>query len=60
MKCPYVIHRRMVTQSSIEYNEDGQQNSWTEVRNNIAEFAECKKENCGAWHRGKCCYNQNK
>lgn len=20
------------------------------------EYCECEKDNCGAWHKGKCCY----
>lgn len=58
MKCPYVIDRKIITQTHIEHDEDGQQKDWTEVQNNKAVFAECEKENCGAWRNGRCCYNQ--
>ena len=56
MKCPYVVHRQSVTQTNVEYNEDGQQDNWTEIQNNTAEFAECQKQYCGAWYNGRCHY----
>lgn len=56
MKCPYVIHRQTVIQTNTEYNQEGQQDNWIEVQNNTAEFAECQKENCGAWRDGRCHY----
>ncbi len=56
MKCPYAVHRKTVTKTQMEYDDDGQQTSWVEAQNNMASFAECQKENCGAWQNGKCCY----
>lgn len=56
MKCPYAVHRKTVTQTKIEYDEDGKQDSWTEVQNNTAAFVECQKDNCGAWYDGRCHY----
>lgn len=48
MKCPYAVTRKEVIQTKIEYNEDGQQSLYSEIRNNKAVFVECEKENCGA------------
>ena len=56
MKCPYAVTRKEVNQTKIEYDENGNQSFYSEVRNNIAVFVECEKENCGAWQDGKCCY----
>ena len=60
MKCPYAVHQKTVTQTHIEYNEDGNQKSWTEYQNNKAEFAECQGQECGAWRDGCCHYSNNK
>lgn len=58
MVCPYAVNRKVVTQSRIQYNDDGQQTSWVEAQTNTAEFVECQKENCAAFQDGKCCYKQ--
>lgn len=61
MKCPYAVHRKRVTKCNIEYDEEveNQQKSWYEVTNDFADFCNCLKEECGAWHNGGCCYNKN-
>jgi len=56
MICPYAVNRKVVTQTRMTYDENGQQTSWMEAQQNTAEFVECQKENCGAFHDGKCCY----
>lgn len=58
MKCPYAVHRKTITQSHIEYDDEGKQTDWTEIQNNTAFFVECQKENCGAWQDSKCCYGK--
>lgn len=56
MKCPYTVHSRSVIQETYEYNDEGYQTATTRIENNTAKMVECEKENCGAWHDGKCCY----
>lgn len=56
MKCPYAVTRKEINQTKMEYDENGNQISYTEIRANIAGFINCEKENCGAWQNGKCCY----
>lgn len=56
MKCPYAVTRKEINQTEMEYDENGNQIFYSEVRNNKAEFINCEKENCGVWHDGKCCY----
>lgn len=56
MKCPYAVTRREINQTNMEYDENGNQTSYSEIRNSIAMFVNCEKENCGAWRDGKCCY----
>ena len=57
MFCPYV--RKTYTRyTGIYYNEDN-----LEVGSLIHERytnEECKKEQCGAWYKGKCRYNLQK
>jgi len=58
MKCPYAVNRQVTTQSIMQYNEEGQQTSWTEYQNNTAQFVNCLKEECGAYNpdTGRCEY----
>lgn len=53
MKCPYAVSRHQVTQTTIEYNDEGQQIGYTEYQNNEAEFVDCLRENCGAFNKEK-------
>lgn len=53
MKCPYVVSRFNRTSAQIEYNEDGQQSEYTETEFNSAIFANCLKEQCGAYNKKK-------
>lgn len=59
MKCPYAVHRKDIVQCNTEYDEEGKQISWTQIGNNIAAFVDCKKEECGAWHDGRCHYGKD-
>jgi hypothetical protein len=58
MKCPYAVNRKVVTQTSMQYDENGCQTSYTEYQNNQAEFVNCLEEECGAYNKetGKCEY----
>ncbi len=56
MKCPYAVHRRIVSQTKFEYNEDGTVLCQTTVDNNTAQMLECAREDCGAWQGGRCNY----
>ena len=57
MKCPYAVNRHRVTQTSIDYDEDGVEIGSQIVERNTAEFVNCLQENCGAWKNGRCEYN---
>lgn len=59
MKCPYTITRKETTQTQMEYDDEGHQTFYCEIKNNEGIFVECEKENCGAWQNGKCCYAGN-
>lgn len=57
MLCPYNIKTIVqVNQNKYEYNEDGvntfHEHKLVETRN----LANCQKENCAAWHKGRCRY----
>lgn len=58
MKCPYAVTRKELTNTEMVYDDNGNQTAYIESKSNVAVFVECEKENCGAWHDGKCCYNQ--
>lgn len=57
MKCPYNrkcethIERWKQTPDDNQTPTDGR--TVTQI---VFELMECEKENCGAWHNGKCCY----
>lgn len=57
MFCPYAVNRHIVQQTTYEYNEDGTTKMHTTVDHNTATFIKCKKQECGAWRDGKCCYS---
>lgn len=56
MKCPYVVTRKEINQTKMEYDENNNQTFYSEIRTNQGIFVDCEKENCGAWQNGKCCY----
>lgn len=56
MKCPYAVTCRMVSRTTFEYDEDGNQTSQQTVENNNAEFVTCLERECGAWRDGRCQY----
>lgn len=60
MICPYAVNRKTVTQSKIEYDENGNQTAWVEIQNNNASFLKCQKEYCAVFRDGRCCYNNAK
>ena len=57
MKCPYTIHRKIISQIAFEYNTDSNVTIQTETINNVAIMVDCVQKDCGAWQNGKCCYN---
>lgn len=59
MVCPYAVNRHVVQQTCYEYKDDGNVEMSQLIEHNTAEFCECKKELCGAWKDGKCCYNNS-
>lgn len=58
MKCPYAVNRRVTTQTVLEYNDEGQQKSWTEYQSNTAQFVNCLEKERGAYNpeTGRCEY----
>lgn len=58
MKCPYAVTRKELTRTEMVYDDNGCQTAYIETKSNAVVFVEREKENCGAWHDGKCCYNQ--
>ncbi|MPN52721.1 hypothetical protein SDC9_200383 [bioreactor metagenome] len=56
MTCPYAASRKIITQTTFEYDEDGNQIVQQTVETNTAEFLKCEKEQCGAWRDGRCRY----
>lgn len=57
MKCPYAVDRTIVTQCTIEYDDESdKQTSWTEVQNQKVQFSDCFHESCGAYRDGRCHY----
>lgn len=56
MFCPYAVDRHIVQQTDYEYDESGAAKIVTLIEHNTAAFAECKQEQCGAWHDGRCGY----
>ena len=53
MKGPYAVNRKYVTQTHLNYDENGYQTDWIEVQNDNAEFTECLKENCAVYNAEK-------
>ena len=57
MKCPY--NKKSETQiQNWEQSPDEQQN-FTDgkvITQTVFELMNCEKENCGAYHNGRCCY----
>ena len=50
MKCPYAVNRQVVTQTTMQYDENGSQTSYAEYQNNTAAFVNCLQEECGAYN----------
>lgn len=60
MKCPYAVHRKVITQSCTIFDENNErQTGWLETQTNNAKFADCLKEECGAYNaeKKKCEYH---
>ena len=60
MRCPYAVNRHTVTQTIIQYDENGNQTNFTEYQNNTASFVDCLEEECGAYNKStkKCEYKE--
>lgn len=57
MKCPYNRKSEKHIQKWGQMpNDDGIITRGVTTDEYFFELMECKKENCGAWHNGKCCY----
>ncbi len=59
MFCPYAVHRRIVTQTTFEHDENGNQIMQQTIEENKAEFLPCLLQECGAWRSvGRCQYSR--
>lgn len=58
MFCPYAVNRHLIQQTTYEYDESGNVTMNQVIEHNTAKFVKCQKEQCGAWHDGRCQYNQ--
>lgn len=56
MFCPYEVDRHCVQQTEYEFDENGNTTMMQVIEHNTATFIECKQEQCGAWHDGRCGY----
>lgn len=62
MKCPYLHRVKVHTQSWVQIDKNDDEN---EKHGGITsdlyeyEFAECEKENCGAYYDNRCHYHDN-
>jgi hypothetical protein len=57
MVCPYNRKNQTnIIQWKQEYNEDGQAYFLTQISKDSFELMDCKREECGAWHNGRCHY----
>lgn len=56
MKCPYCADRLSVQQMEFEYDEAGQETAQSMVDIQRTVLHDCLREECGAWHDGRCAY----
>lgn len=57
MVCPYNRKNQTnIIQWKQEYNEDGQAYFLTQISKGSFDLMDCKREECGAWHNGRCHY----
>lgn len=57
MKCPYNRKSETTVQIWKQSSDENQTPSdGRTVTQTVFELTDCEKENCGAWHGGKCCY----
>lgn len=56
MICPYIVHCKVIRQTSSDFDDDGREIAWQQVEENQAVAMQCEKGNCAAWQDGKCCY----
>lgn len=54
MKCPYICNIEQVNQNKYEFDEEGRNNFHEHKLVEIKIFAQCLKEECGAWRNDKC------
>lgn len=57
MLCPYNIQKIVqVDQNRYEYNDDNMTTLHEHKLIEIRDMMECLKEDCAAWHKGRCRY----
>lgn len=61
MICPYNNKSETSIQNWTQDHDDDSQilTKGKTITQTIYEPMECQKENCGAWHNGRCNYNQS-
>ena len=58
MFCPYAVDQITESHTEFRYDDDtGNPTSQHTIETNKAKFLLCKKEDCGAWNKGRCCYS---
>lgn len=58
MFCPYAVDTVTATQTTLEYDDNGNQTVANTVEKRKNRFLACAKEECGAWHDGRCHYRE--
>lgn len=56
MICPYIIHIQQTQVIERIIDENGMAPRETLHLGEVHIPLECQRENCGAWHDGRCCY----
>lgn len=56
MICPYICHVDQIQQTLYTRDEDGAETMSTVVLHEAKIPMTCAKEDCGAWHDGRCAY----
>ena len=56
MKCPYCLHIEQVYQDAYAYTDDGQVDVHAHKLVEDRPMPDCLREECGAWHDGRCHY----
>lgn len=60
MICPYCLGRvEQINQNRYEYDDEGRTDFYEHKMIETRHIMECQKENCAAWHDGRCHYSNS-